>query len=58
MSGTSRDAALLTRAARRLALQFGAVIALILVIVGIVVWLVIRGRRSPGSTDSDVPTER
>lgn len=30
----------------------------VLVIVGIVVWLVIRGRRSPGSTDSDAPTER
>ncbi|MGJ0388665.1 copper resistance CopC family protein [Microbacterium sp. CGR1] len=33
-------------------------IAGVLVIVGIVVWLVIQGRRTRGSTDSDAPTER
>ncbi|KQQ64510.1 copper resistance protein CopC [Microbacterium sp. Leaf320] len=33
-------------------------IAGVLVIVGIVVWLVIQGRRPRGSTDSDAPTER
>ncbi|MEV7611271.1 copper resistance protein CopC [Microbacterium sp. NPDC089320] len=29
-----------------------------LVIAGIVVWLVVRGRRDPASTDSDLPSER
>lgn len=29
-----------------------------LVIVGIIVWLLIRGRRGPGATDSSTPTER
>lgn len=29
-----------------------------LVIVGIIVWLLIRGRRGPGATDSATPTER
>lgn len=29
-----------------------------LVIAGIVIWLVVRGRRDPASTDSDVPSER
>lgn len=33
-------------------------IAGVLVIVGIIVWLVIRGRRGPGATDSATPTER
>ena len=33
-------------------------IAAVLVIGGIVVWLVVRGRRDPASTDSDVPSER
>jgi methionine-rich copper-binding protein CopC len=33
-------------------------IAGVLVIVGIIVWLVIRGRRGPGATDSVTPTER
>lgn len=33
-------------------------IAGVLVIVGIVVWLVVRGRRDPASTDSDAPSER
>lgn len=30
----------------------------VLVILGIVVWLVVRGRRDPASTDSDLPSER
>lgn len=30
----------------------------VLVIVGIVVWLVVRGRRDPASADSDLPSER
>ena len=30
----------------------------VLVILGIVVWLVVRGRRDPASADSDVPSER
>ncbi|MDR6142005.1 methionine-rich copper-binding protein CopC [Microbacterium foliorum] len=29
-----------------------------LVILGIIVWLVVRGRRDPASTDSDLPSER
>ncbi len=33
-------------------------IAGVLVIAGIVIWLVVRGRRDPASTDSDVPSER
>jgi methionine-rich copper-binding protein CopC len=33
-------------------------IAGVLVITGIVIWLVVRGRRDPASTDSDVPSER
>lgn len=33
-------------------------IAGVLVIVGIIAWLVIRGRRGPGATDSSTPTER
>lgn len=64
MSGTSRDAALLTRAARRLALQFGAVIALILVIVGIVVTVSIDAsirnsfeQQLEGAIESNLPEE-
>lgn len=30
----------------------------VLVIVGVVVWLVVRGRRDPASADSDAPSER